>query len=66
MAPIFSPLIKVCANPKARFTEDMDVNAGTILSEGTTLAQGLSEALGHRESVLLYKGEMAAKTLCEI
>ncbi|NQZ56788.1 MAG: UxaA family hydrolase [Lentisphaeraceae bacterium] len=82
---IVSPVIKVCANPKTyvRLSEDMDVNAGAILSEGKTLAQvseeivekveavaqgetSLSEALGHRESVLLYKGEMVSKTLCGV
>ena len=26
----------------------------------------LSEALGYRESVLLYKGEMVSKTLCGV
>lgn len=71
-----SPVIKVCANPKtyARMSDDMDVNAGAILSEGKSLDQiaetilqkiesvasgnpSLSEALGHREAVLTYKGE---------
>ncbi|WDE97565.1 UxaA family hydrolase [Lentisphaera profundi] len=80
---IVSPVIKVCANPKTyeNLSEDMDINAGSILTGEKTLLQvseeivlkveglmkgeqSLSEALGHRESVLLYKGEMAQKTLC--
>lgn len=34
-----SPVIKVCANPETyeRLSEDMDVNAGRIMSEGTSL-----------------------------
>lgn len=68
-----SPVIKICANPETyeRLEEDMDVNAGRILS-GTPLAEvgeeifGLtravakgtrtkSEELGHAEFILTYK-----------
>ena len=82
---IVSPVIKVCANPNTyeKLSEDMDINAGSILTGITNLGevseaierkvelvcQGLaskSEALGHRESVLLYKGEMAQGTLCNM
>lgn len=68
-----APVIKICANPETyeRMAEDMDVNAGRILS-GTPLdevgaeifdlaievAQGrqtASEALGHAEFILTYK-----------
>lgn len=68
-----APVIKICANPEsyARLSEDMDVNAGRILS-GTplrevgdeihdlTLAvangqQTRSEELGHAEFILTYK-----------
>lgn len=82
---IVSPVIKVCANPKtyAALSEDMDVNAGAILSGEKDLAQvseeivakvesiaqgeqSRSESLGHRESVLLYKGDMVNKTLCSL
>ncbi|MGI9425947.1 MAG: UxaA family hydrolase [Hyphomicrobiaceae bacterium] len=68
-----SPVIKVCANPETykRMADDMDVNAGRILS-GTPVAEvgdeiydltlavarGVrtkSEALGHREFILTYK-----------
>lgn len=68
-----APVIKICANPETyeRMSEDMDVNAGRILS-GTPLAevgaeifdlaldvaQGqktASEALGHAEFILTYK-----------
>ncbi|WP_299845061.1 UxaA family hydrolase [uncultured Paracoccus sp.] len=68
-----APVIKICANPEtyARLTEDMDVNAGRVLS-GTPLAevgdeifdltlevasgrQTASESLGHAEFILTYK-----------
>ena len=68
-----SPVIKICANPEtyARMTDDMDVNAGRILS-GTPVsevgdeiydltlsvaggARTKSESLGHREFILTYK-----------
>lgn len=68
-----APVIKVCANPEtyARMAEDMDVDAGRILS-GTPLAEvgheifdltlavangtpTKSEALGHAEFILTYK-----------
>ncbi len=68
-----APVIKVCANPEtyARLAEDMDVNAGRILS-GTPLhevgdeiydltlavaggARTKSEDLGHAEFILTYK-----------
>ncbi|WP_112323084.1 UxaA family hydrolase [Oceanibium sediminis] len=68
-----APVIKICANPEsyARLSEDMDVNAGRILS-GTPLAEvgeeiydltlavadgqkTKSEALGHAEFILTYK-----------
>lgn len=68
-----SPVIKICANPEtyARMADDMDVNAGRILS-GTPLAEvgreiydltlavasgarTRSEDLGHREFILGYK-----------
>jgi len=68
-----SPVIKVCANPDTyeRLSEDMDVNAGRILS-GTPLEEvgdeiyqltldcaagqrTLSEELGHQEFILTYK-----------
>lgn len=68
-----APVIKICANPETyqRLAEDMDVNAGRILS-GTPLrevgdeiydltlsvAQGQktkSEDLGHAEFILTYK-----------
>lgn len=68
-----APVVKVCANPEtyAHMSEDMDVNAGRILS-GTPLAevgaeifdftldvargrQTASEALGHTEFILTYK-----------
>jgi altronate hydrolase len=36
-----SPVIKVCANPDTyrRLREDMDINAGRILSEGATVEE---------------------------
>lgn len=68
-----APVIKICANPDtyARMADDMDVNAGRILS-GASLAEvsneiyqliidvasGVetkSEALGHTEFILTYK-----------
>ncbi|MCA1299745.1 UxaA family hydrolase [Stappia indica] len=68
-----APVIKICANPEtfARLSEDMDVNAGRILS-GTSLVevgdeifdltlavaggrQTASEQLGHAEFILTYK-----------
>ncbi|MBK5933501.1 altronate hydrolase [Rhodovulum imhoffii] len=68
-----APVIKVCANPQtyANMSEDMDVNAGRILS-GTPLAEvgqeifdltlevaggcpTVSETLGHTEFILTYK-----------
>ena len=68
-----SPVIKICANPEtyARMADDMDVNAGRVLS-GTPLAEvgqeiydltlavaggarTRSEDLGHREFILGYK-----------
>lgn len=68
-----APVIKICANPEtfARLSEDMDVNAGRILS-GTSLAEvgeeifdltlavacgrkTASEQLGHAEFILTYK-----------
>ncbi|MCF6232559.1 MAG: UxaA family hydrolase [Rhodobacteraceae bacterium] len=68
-----APVIKICANPEtfARLSEDMDINAGRILS-GTSLAdvaqeiyehvvsvangaETKSEALGHAEFILTYK-----------
>ncbi len=68
-----SPVIKICANPEtyARMADDMDVNAGRVLS-GTPLsevgdeiydltlavaggARTRSESLGHREFILTYK-----------
>ena len=68
-----SPVIKICANPEtyARMADDMDVNAGRVLS-GTPLAEvgeeiydltlavasgkrTKSEELGHREFILTYK-----------
>lgn len=68
-----APVIKVCANPETydRLSEDMDVNAGRILS-GTPLrevgdeiydltlavaggAKTKSEELGHAEFILTYK-----------
>ncbi|MFV0382746.1 UxaA family hydrolase [Paracoccus sp. (in: a-proteobacteria)] len=68
-----APVIKICANPEtyARLADDMDVNAGRILS-GTPLSdvgdeifdltlqvargqQTASEALGHAEFILTYK-----------
>lgn len=68
-----SPVIKICANPDtyARLSEDMDVNAGRILSGDSlesvadeiyglclAIADGeatKSEALGHAEFILTYK-----------
>ena len=68
-----SPVIKICANPETyeRLEEDMDVNAGRVLS-GTPLsevgdeiyalvsevasgARTKSEELGHAEFILTYK-----------
>lgn len=68
-----SPVIKICANPETynRMADDMDVNAGRVLS-GTPLAEvgqeiydltlavaggarTRSEDLGHREFILGYK-----------
>lgn len=68
-----APVIKICANPETyeRLKEDMDVNAGRILS-GTSLAElgdeifdltcavaggarTKSEELGHAEFILTYK-----------
>jgi altronate hydrolase len=69
-----SPVIKVCANSETfqHMKEDMDINAGAIVTNGLTFedvrthilqcieqtASGIptqSEALGHREYVLVYK-----------
>ena len=68
-----APVIKICANPEtyARMSDDMDVNAGRILSGSPvsevgdeiydlTLAVAAgartrSEDLGHREFILTYK-----------
>lgn len=77
-----APVIKVCANPEtyARMTDDMDINAGRILS-GTTVAevgaeifdltlavanglQTASEALGHAEFILTYKSFDAIGPAC--
>jgi len=68
-----SPVVKICANPEtyARMADDMDVDAGRVLS-GTPLAEvgaeiyeltlatargrrTRSEELGHREFILTYK-----------
>lgn len=68
-----SPVIKICANPETyqRLAEDMDINAGRVLS-GTPLhevgdeifdlvqkvasgAETKSEELGHAEFILTYK-----------
>lgn len=68
-----SPVLKICANPETymRMPDDMDVNAGRILT-GTPLAEvgdeiyrrtldiaagtrSVSEALGHQEFILTYK-----------
>jgi altronate hydrolase len=68
-----SPVVKICANPEtyARMADDMDVDAGRVLS-GTRLAEigaeiyeltlatargrrTRSEELGHREFILTYK-----------
>ena len=72
-----SPVIKVCSNPETyrRMRDDMDVNAGAILSGVKSLdavgreildmiervVQGrktASEALGHCEYTLSYRGEL--------
>lgn len=68
-----SPVIKICANPDTfdRLSEDMDVNAGSILRGSSlddiageiyqqvfSIASGQnskSEALGHTEFILTYK-----------
>ncbi len=69
-----APVIKICANPDTfeRMEEDMDINAGKIISGHTSLStvsdeildkiyktaageKTASEALDHREFVLLYK-----------
>ncbi|MBA4612905.1 UxaA family hydrolase [Stappia taiwanensis] len=68
-----APVIKICANPEtyARLSEDMDVNAGRILSGSSLTEVGAeifdltlavasgrktaSEQLGHAEFILTYK-----------
>jgi len=47
-----APVIKVCSNPLTyrRMSEDMDVNAGRIISEGASLeavADELLKLIGH-------------------
>jgi altronate dehydratase large subunit len=48
-----SPVIKVCANPDTyrRLSEDMDVNAGRILSEGASLDEIGAQILERIEAV---------------
>jgi altronate dehydratase large subunit len=48
-----SPVIKVCANPDTyrRLSEDMDVNAGRILSEGASLDEVGAQILERVEAV---------------
>jgi altronate dehydratase large subunit len=48
-----SPVIKVCANPDTyrRLSEDMDVNAGRIFSEGATLDEVGAQILERVEAV---------------
>jgi len=48
-----SPVIKVCANPDTyrRLSEDMDVNAGRILSEGASLDEIGAQILERVEAV---------------
>lgn len=48
---VISPVIKVCENPKTyqKLSRDMDINAGKVITEGTSL-----EALGE-EIVMLIK-----------
>src|SRR5882762_11886921 len=48
-----SPVIKVCANPETyrRMNDDMDINAGKILSEGTSLDEVGAQILERVEAV---------------
>jgi altronate dehydratase large subunit len=48
-----SPVIKVCANPDTyrRLSDDMDVNAGRILSEGASLDEIGAQILERVEAV---------------
>jgi len=48
-----SPVIKVCANPDTyrRLSEDMDVNAGRILSDGASLDEVGAQILERVEAV---------------
>jgi len=48
-----SPVIKVCANPDTyrRLSEDMDVNAGRILSDGASLDEIGAQILERVEAV---------------
>ena len=49
-----SPVIKICANPEtyARMADDMDINAGAILSHGITLDQVRDEILTEITNVI--------------
>ena len=49
-----APVVKIASNPTMyeRLSEDMDINAGGVLTAGQ---QTKSEALGHTEFILTYK-----------
>ena len=59
---VISPVIKVCNNPQtyARLSDDMDINAGRIISEGASLddvANDIIDSIRHAASGGLTKAE---------
>ena len=50
---VLVPVIKVCANPEtyARMADDMDINAGAVVSEGRGLDEVAEELYGKVMSV---------------